>query len=421
MHDFHYKNEVLHCEEVSVQELAGAVGTPFYLYSNRTLTNHYRVFDESFSGMPHLICYALKANSNLALLRIFIRNGAGLDIVSGGELFRGIRAGVDPAKVVYSGVGKKIEEIDAAIAAGILMFNVESSQELEVINDRARQSGIKAGIALRVNPDVNPETHPYISTGLRENKFGIDIQKSLEQYRHAAKLPWLDIKGVSCHIGSQITKIAPFVDALEKLKILMNNLKKEGFNIRYLDLGGGLGITYNEETPPHPVDYARALMDAGKDLDCTFIFEPGRVIVGNAGIMVTSVLYTKNTDQKNFVIVDAGMNDLIRPSLYSAYQFIQPVIRRAGEEIVADIVGPICESGDFLAKGRRIPRLERGELAAVMSAGAYGFAMASNYNSRPRVPEVLVSGDKYFVIRKREQYEDLIRGEEIPGFLRDEE
>ncbi len=420
MHDFHYKNEVLHCEEVSVQELAGAVGTPFYLYSCRTLTNHYRVFDESFAGLPHLICYALKANSNLALLRIFIERGAGLDVVSGGELFRGMEAGVDPAKVVYSGVGKRVKEIDAAISAGILMFNVESSQELGVINDRAKQSGIKAGIALRVNPDVNPETHPYISTGLRENKFGIDIGKSLEEYRQAGKLPWLDIKGVSCHIGSQITKISPFVDALQKLKLLVKKLQREGFDIRYLDLGGGLGITYHEETPPHPVDYARALMDAGKDLDCTFIFEPGRVIVGNAGIMVTSVLYTKHTDQKDFIICDAGMNDLIRPSLYGAYQQIQPVIKQGREEIVADIVGPVCESGDFLAKGRSIPRLERGDLAAVMGSGAYGFSMASNYNSRPRAPEVLVSGDQYFVIRKREGYEDLIRGEEIPGFLRDE-
>ncbi len=414
MHDFQYKNNVLHCEDVSIQDLAHAVGTPFYLYSHRTLTNHYRVFDEAFAEIPHLICYAVKASSNLALLKIFINNGAGLDIVSGGELFRGIKAGVDPAKVVYSGVGKTIDEIDAAIGAGILMFNVESSQELELINSRAEQLGIRAGIALRVNPDVNPETHPYISTGLRENKFGINIKESLEQYRQAAKLPGLDIKGVSCHIGSQITKVSPFVDALEILKTLIGELRREGLSIRYLDLGGGLGITYNEETPPHPADYARALMGAAKDLDLTFILEPGRVIVGNAGILVTAVLYTKAAENKNFVIVDAGMNDLIRPSLYGAYQQIQPVVNERRPEIVADIVGPVCESGDFFARGRKISRPERGELLAVMSAGAYGFAMASNYNSRPRVPEILVFGEKYFVIRKREEYEDLIRGEEIP-------
>ncbi len=414
MHDFHYKNGALCCEDVSIFDLAKAVGTPFYLYSKRTLTNHYRVFDAAFADIPHLICYAVKANSNLALLKLFINKGAGLDIVSGGELFRGIKAGVDPSRVVYSGVGKKIEEIDAAIAAGILMFNVESSQELEVIHSRAKQMGIKAGIALRVNPDVDPETHPYISTGLRENKFGINLKESLNHYRRAARLPWLDIKGVSCHIGSQITKVSPFVDALEILKRLIIELRREGMSIRYLDLGGGLGITYNEETPPHPGEYAQALVEKAKDLDVTIILEPGRVIVGNAGIMVTTVLYTKEAENKNFVIVDAGMNDLIRPSLYGAYQHIQPVIKEERPEIIADIVGPVCESGDFFARGRKIPRLERGELIAIMSAGAYGFAMASNYNSRPRVAEILVAGDRYHVIRKGEEYEDLIRGEEIP-------
>ena len=277
--------------------------------------------------------------------------------------------------------------------------------------------GVRAGIGLRVNPDVDPQTHPHISTGLKENKFGINIEDSLAAYRRAAALKHLDIKGVSCHIGSQVTKISPFIDALARLKELIRLLRKEGIAIRYLDLGGGLGITYDRETPPHPSEYARAIIDAAKEMDCTFIFEPGRVIVGNAGILVTRVLYTKENDGKKFIIVDAGMNDLIRPSLYGSFHQIQPVIRREREEITADVVGPICESGDFLAKGRKLPAPERGELLAVMSAGAYGFSMSSNYNSRPRVPEILVRDDRWYVIRKRETCEDLIRGEEIPEFM----
>lgn len=418
MHDFHYEGKDLWCEEVPVRDIADQVGTPLYIYSHRTLRNHFRVFDDAFSRVPHITCFAVKSNSNVAILRIFIREGGGVDIVSGGELYRALKAGVDPQKVVYSGVGKKIEEIEYALTSNILMFNVESFQELEVINACAARLKIKAGIALRVNPDVDPETHPYISTGLKENKFGINVEKSLETYLKARKLKNLDIKGISCHIGSQLTKISPFIDALDRLKKLYGHLKDAGLDIRYLDLGGGLGITYNDETPPHPSDYADAIIKASRDLSCTFIFEPGRVIVGNAGILVTKVLYTKANEEKNFIIVDAGMNDLLRPSLYKSYHNIQQVRKTRKKEIVADVVGPICESGDYLAKERCLPPFERDDLMAVMSAGAYGFTMASNYNSRPRVAEVLVTGKQYHVIRKREEYGELIRGEKIPDMIK---
>jgi diaminopimelate decarboxylase len=417
MNDFNYQDDHLYCEEVSVTEIARSVGTPFYLYSHRTLTHHYRVFDSAFAAVPHIVCFAVKANSNTAILRTFVREGGGVDLVSGGELYRVLKAGADPQKIVYSGVGKRDDEIDYALKTGILMFNVESDQELETINTRAGVLGVRAGIALRVNPDVDPHTHPHISTGLKENKFGIDVENSLLAYQRAASLKNLDIKGVSCHIGSQVTKITPFIDALKCLRDLVSRLRANGIQIRYLDLGGGLGITYNEETPPQPSEYARAIMEAARDMDCTFIFEPGRVIVGNGGILVTKVLYTKQNDTKHFIIVDAGMNDLLRPSLYGSYHKIQPVVRCERREIIADVVGPICESGDFLAKGRRMPAFERGELLAAMSAGAYGFSMSSNYNSRPRIPEILVRDDRYYVIRKRESCEDLLRGEEIPEFM----
>ena len=418
MHDFHYMDGRLWCESVPVSAIAEAVGTPFYLYSYRTLKNHFRVFDDAFAEIPHIICFAVKSNSNIAILRIFASEGGGVDIVSGGELFRALRAGVDPARIVYSGVGKRTDEIEYALKSGILMFNVESSQELQEIHACAKRLSLKAGIALRVNPDVDPQTHPYISTGLKENKFGIDIERSLAEYRQAKEMPWLEIRGVSCHIGSQLTKISPFVDALERLKKLLRLLREEGMDIRYLDLGGGLGITYNEEQPPHPAEYARAVMASAKDLACTFIFEPGRVIVGNAGILVTKVLYTKSNQGKKFIVVDAGMNDLIRPSLYHSYHQIQPVVQRGRATIQADVVGPICESGDYLARERSMPAFERGEFMAVMSAGAYGFTMSSNYNSRPRAAEVLVRDDRYHVIRRRETDQDMIRGEEIPDFLR---
>lgn len=414
---FHYRDNQLWCEDVPLSSVADAVGTPLYVYSHRTLKRHYNVFDSAFSDIPHIVCFSAKANSNIAIMRIFVREGSGVDIVSGGELYRALRAGADPGKIVYSGVGKRNDEIECAIENDILMFNVESSQELRVINACAMRLGRRARISLRVNPDVDPLTHPHISTGMKENKFGIDIQRSLEEYREARKLSNIDIVGVDCHIGSQITEISPFVDALQRLRKLIVLLREEGITISYLDLGGGLGISYNQEKPPHPVEYARVIMEQSRDMDCTFIFEPGRVIVGNAGLLMTRVLFTKTGGNKNFVIVDAGMNDLIRPSLYQSFHQIKPVIEGEKNTIVADVVGPICESGDFLAKGREIPRCERGDLLAVMSAGAYGFTMSSNYNSRPRVAEVLVSGDRFDVIKKREDYEDLIRGEEMPDYL----
>ena len=419
MNYFNYVENELWCEEVPIVKIARDVGTPFYLYSHRTIERHFNVFDEAFADVPHIICFSSKANSNIAILRILVKKGGGVDIVSGGELYRALLAGVDPKKVVYSGVGKREDEIEFAIENEILMFNVESSQELEVINSCAGRMGTKARISLRINPDVDPMTHPYISTGLKENKFGIDMEKSLDEYRLAKKLEHIDVIGVDCHIGSQITELSPFLDALERLKKLIHLLREDDIDIQYLDLGGGLGITYDEETPPHPSEYAEAIIGKAKDINCTFIFEPGRVIIGNAGILVSEVLYTKGTDDKNFVIVDAGMNDLIRPSLYGSYHHIQPVIQKEREIFSADVVGPICESGDFLAKNRVVPGFARRDLLAVMSAGAYGFTMSSNYNSRPRVAEVLVKDDRYYVIRKRETYEDITRGEEIPEFLQE--
>ncbi len=417
MHDFQYHQNELYCEEVPINKIADQVGTPFYLYSNHTLENHFKVFDSAFSGIDHLTCFSVKANSNLTVLKIFVNLGGGVDIVSGGELFRALNSGVDPSKVVFSGVGKGIKELEYALEAGILMFNVESTQELTTINQVAQRIGRKAKIALRVNPHIDPQTHPYISTGLKKNKFGIEINQALEDYREAKKLKHIEIIGVDCHIGSQITELQPFVETIRKVKELVLTLRREDIEIQYVDLGGGLGITYHQEQPPHPREYASALIKEMQDMNCTLILEPGRVIAGNAGILVTKVLYLKKGTEKTFVTVDAAMNDLIRPSLYGAFQEIQPVVKTEGEEMVADIVGPICESGDFLAKERTIPCLKPGDLIAVMSAGAYGFTMSSNYNSRPRVPEVLARGKEFYVIRERESYEDLIRGEMIPEFL----
>jgi diaminopimelate decarboxylase len=417
MHDFQYHQNELYCEEVPINKIADKVGTPFYLYSNHTLENHFKVFDSAFNGIDHLTCFSVKANSNLTVLKIFVNLGGGVDIVSGGELFRALNSGVDPSKVVFSGVGKGIKELEYALEAGILMFNVESTQELTTLNQVAQRIGRKAKIALRVNPHIDPQTHPYISTGLKKNKFGIEINQALEDYREAKKLKHIEIVGVDCHIGSQITELQPFVETLRKVKELVLTLRQEAIEIQYVDLGGGLGITYHQEQPPHPREYASALIKEMQDINCTLILEPGRVIAGNAGILVTKVLYLKKGTEKTFVTVDAAMNDLIRPSLYGAFQGIQPIVKTEGEEMVADIVGPICESGDFLAKERTIPCLKPGDLIAVMSAGAYGFTMSSNYNSRPRVPEVLAREKEFYVIRERESYEDLIRGEMIPEFL----
>ena len=422
MNHFEYRNGEMFAEEVPLKRIAKDVGTPAYVYSLATLKRHYEVFDQAFAKVPHIVCFSVKANSNLALLRAFAKQGSGFDSVSGGELFRALKAGGDPKKIVFSGVGKKKEEIEYALNAGILMFNVESDEELTALDEIAAGMGKKAPISLRVNPDVDPQTHPYISTGMKKAKFGVDIKKSLETYRKAVGLRHIDVVGVDCHIGSQLTSLTPFVDALAKVReyldrVLAGAMKKEGAQIRYLDLGGGLGITYNDETPPLPADYAKAIIEGLQGLDVTLILEPGRVIVGNAGILLTEVQYIKETDTKKFVIVDAGMNDLIRPALYGSYQAIRPVVESKAEPIVADVVGPICESGDLFAKDREIARPRRNDLLAVMSAGAYGFTMASNYNSHPKPPEVLVDGDKYYVVRKRETLDDLINGEVIPASL----
>lgn len=422
MNYFEYRNGEMFAENVPVKRIAEEVGTPAYVYSLRTLKRHFRVFDQAFARVPHIVCFSVKANSNIALLRTFINEGGGFDIVSGGELFRVLRAGADPKKIVFSGVGKKKEEIEYALDAGILMFNIESDHEMIALDEIAGQRGKKAPISLRINPDVDPQTHPYISTGMKKAKFGVDLKRSVESYKKAASLAHLEVVGVDCHIGSQLTSVSPFVDALARVReyldrVLVGSLKKEGAQIRYLDLGGGLGISYKDEMPPHPEEYANAIIQGLEGLELTLILEPGRVIVGNAGILITEVQYLKDTDEKNFVIVDAGMNDLIRPALYGSYQEIRPVVETGAEKIVADIVGPICESGDFFAKDREIGRPGRGDLLAVMSAGAYGFTMASNYNSHPKPPEVLVDGDKYYVVRARETMEDLIRGETIPQIL----
>lgn len=418
MHHFEYRGGNLYCEEVPVDRIAQEVGTPLYLYSHATLTRHFKVFDEAFQGIPHLVCFAVKANANLAILRLFAGMGGGADVVSGGELFRALTAGIPPERIVFAGVGKTREEMADALKSDILMFNVESPEELFLLNEVAASFGTRARVALRVNPDVDPRTHPYISTGLKKSKFGIDISLALDGYETARRLPSIEVVGVHQHIGSQITEVGPFIDALVKIAKLIHALRQRGIDVRYLDMGGGLGITYKDEEPPLPRAFAKALMDILEDLECTLILEPGRVIVGNAGILVTKVLYVKKALAKTFVVVDAGMNDLIRPTLYGSYHAIIPVQKKEGARtFVADVVGPICESGDFLAKDRAIPELRPGELLAVMSAGAYGHTMSSNYNSRPRAPEVLVKGDHSFIIRERETYEDLIRGERVPDNL----
>ena len=417
MHHFHYKGNELYAEDVAIKEIVAKVGTPVYIYSHATLERHYKAMDDAFAAVPHTICYSMKANSNLAVLKTFANLGGGVDIVSGGELYRALKAGIDPKKIVYSGVGKKDDEIEYALKSGILMFNVESEDELERINEIAGSLGTKAGIAIRVNPDVDPETHPYITTGLKKAKFGINIERSLEQYKRAAAMTNVEVIGIDCHIGSQLTKISPFVDTVKKLKRLIANLNEAGIRLRYFDLGGGLGITYSDEAPPLPADYGKAIVDETKGMGLHLVFEPGRNLVGNAGIMVGRCLYTKKGEEKNFVIVDAAMNDLARPSLYGSYHGVQAVCKDQEGTVVADIVGPICESGDFLAKDREMPRFRQGDLVAFMSAGAYGFAMSSNYNSRPRAAEVMVKGDTFTVIREREVREDLIKGESIPAFL----
>ncbi len=420
MHFFNYKKNKLYAEGVSVEAIAKKVGTPVFIYSYKTLKRHYEAFDGAFARVPHLVCCSVKANSNIAVLKTFATLGSGFDIVSAGELLRVTKAGGDTSKVVFSGVGKRDDEIEFAIKKNILMFNVESPQELRAINKIARRLKKKVGVAIRVNPDVDPKTHPYISTGLKSNKFGIETDEAIKEYVYAKKhLKNLNLIGVDCHIGSQITELSPFVDALKKTRDLIGVLRSQGLAITYLNMGGGLGINYQGEKPPHPSKYGAQVIRETKGLDVTLIFEPGRVIVGNAGILVTRVSYTKSGSEKHFVITDAGMNDLPRPSLYGSYHEVKPVVRVAKRaKITADIVGPICESGDFLAKDREIKSINPGELLAVMSAGAYCFTMASNYNSRTRPPEVLVKGRTSAVIRKRETMNDLIRGESLPDFVK---
>jgi diaminopimelate decarboxylase len=417
MHHFHYRDNELYCEEVPIQKIAAEVGTPFYLYSHATLKRHFLIFNEAFEGIDRLVCYSAKANTNLALLKLFANLGGGLDIVSGGELYRGLKAGFPPDRIVYSGVGKRVDEIDYALNTDIMMFNVESLEELAVINQRAGLLAKRAPVAIRVNPDVDPGTHPYISTGLEKNKFGIDTKTAIEGYKAAGRMANIAVVGIDCHIGSQITEAKPFEDALKSLERLITELKSLGIKIKYLDMGGGLGITYDAESPPHPREYARAIIDSLKGIDLQLILEPGRVIVGNAGTLITRVLYRKTAPVKEFVITDAGMNDLMRPSLYKAFHAIQPVVKTEHAPIKADVVGPICESGDFLAVDREIPDVKQGDLLAVMSAGAYGFTMSSNYCSRLRVPEVMVAEDRFYVVRTRQTYEDLVAGETIPSFL----
>lgn len=422
MHYFEYRGGELWAEGVRVRKIAEEVGTPVYIYSAATLRRHLRVFSEAFSGLPHLICYAVKANSNLAVLNLLGKMGAGADIVSGGELYRALKAGIPPERIVFSGVGKTEREIEEALRAGILMFNVESLGELEVLRRVAQKVGRPAPFSIRVNPNVDPKTHPYISTGLKKNKFGLPEEVAFEAYKKVKDDPFLKPIGLDCHIGSQLTEISPFVEALRRLKQLYQRLLAEGFELRYLDLGGGLGIIYENEEPPPPEEYARAVKEELEGIPCTLILEPGRVIAGNAGLLVTRVLYVKRNppspglqEGKNFVIVDAGMNDLIRPAFYQAYHRILPVREIFTQEtMVAEVVGPICESGDFLARERPLPPVSPGDLLAVFSAGAYGFVMSSNYNSRPRAAEVLVDGKRFFVVRKRETYEDLVRPETIP-------
>ena len=412
MNAFHLKNGVLHAESVPLTAVAERFGTPCYVYSRAALTNALLEFQQELSGLDALVCYAMKANSNLAVLNVFARLGAGFDIVSGGELQRALAAGGDPQKIVFSGVGKRVDEIRQALDAGILCFNVESAAELERLNEVAGSHGRKAPISLRVNPDVDAKTHPYISTGLKENKFGVAFEEALALYRRAAELPHLTINGIDCHIGSQLLDAAPFAEALDKLLQLVDRLQSEGIQLHHIDLGGGLGIRYRDETPPSIQAYLAPLLGELNNRRLKILFEPGRRLVGNAGILLTRVEYLKPGEAKNFAIVDAAMNDLARPALYDARHDIQPVIPRTGSPRAWDIVGPVCESSDFLGRERPLDLLA-GDVLAVMSAGAYGMTMSSNYNTRPRAAEVMIDGDTMHLIRRRETINDLYAHETL--------
>jgi diaminopimelate decarboxylase len=417
MNYFEYKNGELYGEDVPVANIAKAVGTPVYIYSYKTLERHFLVFDGAFKGIPHITCYSCKANSNIAILKVMGGLGGGTDIVSGGELYRALQAGISPQKIVFSGVGKTEEEIKSAVKARILMINVESADELAATRRVAREMKKKVPLSVRVNPQIDAKTHPYITTGLKKNKFGVLWDEAYRLYHEMQADEYLDPIGISSHIGSQILELGPFVEAIQSLKKMVLQLREEGIPIAYIDIGGGLGITYKDELPPQPGDYGKIIEKELKGMGLTVILEPGRVLVGNSGILVTQLLYRKQGPGKTFYIVDGAMNDLVRPAFYDAYHEIIPVNRETGTDIKTDIVGPICESGDFFAKDRKVADLQRGEFLAIMGAGAYGFSMSSNYNSRRRAAEVLVKGKEFFVIRKRESFKDLIRGESIPSFL----
>ena len=410
MQFFAYASGSLHCEEVPLDQVAREVGTPVYVYSENAMRRQVQLFAEAFQQVPHLISYAVKANSNLSVIRRLGEWGAGFEVVSGGELFRVLRAGGSGSKVVFDGPGKTVDEIRYALESDILFFNVESAAEADVIAESARQMRKRARVSLRTNPNVNPGTHPYISTGMTEHKFGIALPEAHDLYLRLRERPEIEIVGVTCHIGSQITQLGPYQEAIESLREFVTRLRREGISLRYLDFGGGLGIAYDGEEAPSISRYAELVIRATKELGLTLILEPGRVIVGNAGTLVTRVTFIKDQGAKRFIIVDAGMNDLMRPALYGSHHQVWSVSQKTSTQI-ADLVGPICESSDFIAKNRELPVFQPGDLAAVMSTGAYGFSLSSNYNSRPRVAEVLVSGSKYEVIRRRETYEDLVRAE----------
>jgi len=421
MHHFDYKNGALHAEDVAINALADKIGTPFYCYSASTIRRHIQVFSQAFSGLDILICYAIKANSNQAVLRLLANEGAGMDVVSGGELARAIAAGVPGNKITFSGVGKTADEIREALAVNIFCFNVESEAELEVISQIADQMGKWANISLRVNPDVDARTHVKISTGRAENKFGVALSRARAVYARAAKLPGLHVTGVDMHIGSQLTELEPFDEAFSLLAQLVTDLRQDGHEISHVDCGGGLGIPYHEGEDPesfHPDRYAAIIRKHFANLDCKLVFEPGRLIVGNAGILITRVLYVKPGEDKNFIIVDAGMNDLIRPTLYDAWHDIIPVtIHSDRENITADIVGPVCETGDYLALDRVISKVKAQELLCVLTAGAYGAVQSGTYNTRPLIPEVMVDGDRFALIRPRPSITDLIALDRLPDWL----
>lgn len=412
MSDFHYQNGELFAEQCSLNAIADALGTPCYVYSKAAFTRAYQDYANALGNHPGMVCYAVKANSNIAVLQVLAKLGAGFDIVSSGELRRVLKAGGQPNRIIFSGVGKTREEMREALEVGIACFNVESEAELERLAEVAAELGVVASISLRVNPDVDAKTHPYISTGLKENKFGIDIQRAPAVYARASELASLKVVGVDCHIGSQLTELTPFLDALDRLLQLIDTLAETGITIEHLDIGGGLGVTYRDEVPPAVADYLAQIKAKLGDRKLAIIMEPGRSIAANAGVMLTEVEFLKPTEHKNFAIIDGAMNDNIRPALYQAWQDVKPLSQREGETQQWDLVGPVCETGDFLAKDRALA-LQAGDRLALMSSGAYGFVMSSNYNTRGRAAEVLVDGDKYFVVRERESFEDLIRGEHL--------